>query len=388
MLGGNSAIARGALTVARISGERFWITYQLTCAKGEDPAVKARDITFEQTVEMPTGSFPAEIEERIVGKVEALERLEGSRWRAVLSYNTLTIGTDLPQFLNLLFGNISLKSGIRVTDIEWPASLLDTFRGPEFGVAGLRELCGVRRRPLLCAALKPMGFSAGELADLCYQLALGGIDIIKDDHGLANQQTAPFRHRVEQCQVAVTRANQLTGGNSLYFPNVTSGASEIHENVKFARGAGCRGILISPLLVGLDTVRWIAESAQMPIFAHPSLAGAFFAPDHGIAAEILLGQIFRIAGSDGVIYPNAGGRFSFSEETCEAINWQLRKPLGYMNPSFPVPGGGISIERVPYWIDRYGIDTIFLIGGSLYIEPDLEQASKHLVDSVRRHCGA
>jgi ribulose-bisphosphate carboxylase large chain len=372
----------------RTPGERFSITYELTCERGEDPADKARDIALEQTVELPDGAFPGEIEERIVGKVESLDEIGDDCWRAVLSYNTITVGSDLPQFVNLLFGNISLKSGILVTGIEWPPSLLDALRGPEFGVAGLRELCGVRRRPILCTALKPLGYSAGELADLCYQFALGGVDIIKDDHGLANQQTAPFRHRVERCQEAVARANQLTGGNSLYFPNVTGSAHEIRENVKFARAAGCRGLVVSALVVGLDTVRWIAETAQMAVLTHPSLAGAFFAPGHGIAPEVLLGQIFRVIGSDGVIYPNVGGRFSFSETTCEAVNWHLRKPLGYMNPSFPAPGGGISVERIPYWIDRYGIDTIFLIGGSLYAQGDLEQASRRMVDGVRRHCGA
>ena len=42
-----------------------------------------------------------------------------------------------------------------------------------------------------------MGLPAHALADLAYQFALGGIDIIKDDHGLADQSFAPFKERVE-----------------------------------------------------------------------------------------------------------------------------------------------------------------------------------------------
>ena len=51
---------------------------------------------------------------------------------------------------------------------------------------------------------------------------------------------------------------------------------------------------------------------------------------------------------------------------CEAINRNLRQPLGTLRPSFPTPAGGIDVERMPDWIKRYGTDTIFLIGSSLY----------------------
>jgi len=44
-----------------------------------------------------------------------------------------------------------------------------------------------------------------------------GVDLIKDDHSLADQTSAPFAERVERCQEAVVRANDETGGNALYF---------------------------------------------------------------------------------------------------------------------------------------------------------------------------
>lgn len=131
-------------------------------------------------------------------------------------------------------------------------------------------------------------------------------------------------------------------------------------------------------------MRVMAATSGLAILAHPSLAGAFFHADHGIGAEVLLGEIFRVVGADGVIYPNVGGRFAFSEATCAAINANLRRPLGPLLPSFPVPGGGIDVARLPHWIDRYGTETIFLIGGSLYAQPDV--ARRDLLEAVRRHC--
>lgn len=370
----------------RHSPERLRVTYRLTLAEGEDPDAKARDIAWEQTVELPEGSIPLDVEQRIVGEVEAVEPLEAGRWKAVISYDPVTVGADLPQLLNLLFGNISLKAGILVTGMDLPPSLLGRFPGPQLGIQGVREVCGVQTlRPLLSVAAKPVGLTADALADVCYRLARAGIDIVKDDHGLADQETAPFRHRVERCQRATERANTETGGRSVYFPNITGPASTLEERVRLARAAGCRGALVSPLLVGLDTVRWLAESSGLAMLSHPALAGAFWHEGHGIAAEVLLGTVFRLIGSDGVIYPNVGGRFPVSLGTCEAINRNLRAPLGHVRPAFPVAAGGIEAARVPYWTGRYGPDTMFLVSSSLYAQPDLEGAARSLVDAVKRH---
>ena len=143
---------------------------------------------------------------------------------------------------------------------------------------------------------------------------------------------------------------------------------------------------MSPLLVGLDAVRCLAAPGDLAVMAHPSLAGVFFHDRHGIAPAVLLGELFRVVGSDAVIYPNVAGRFTLSRATCEAINASLRKPLGSLKPAFPVPAGGIDAARVPEWIDRYGVDTMFLIGGSLYAQRDLARAAGDLLDVVRRHC--
>ena len=363
---------------------RLRVTYHLV-GSSRLAAAKARDIAFEQTVELPANAVPPEVAARVAGRVESVESLGRGRSRAVISFDAGVVCGDLPQLLNLLFGNISLKTGILIAGVEWPDELLAALSGPRLGIAGLRELTGVRGRPLVCTALKPLGLSAPQLAQLAYGFARAGIDLIKDDHSLADQTTAPFGERVERCVEAIVRANRETGGNALYFPNVTSSPSEMVERAGAARRAGCRGVVVNALAAGLGAVSAIAATTGLAVMSHPSLAGAFFHPDHGIAPEVLLGDLFRVAGSDAVIYPNVGGRFTFSEATCAAINARLRGPLGPVPPSFPVPAGGIDAARVPHWIERYGADTIFLIGGSLYTQADPATAAERLVAAVRRH---
>lgn len=358
--------------------ELLSVDYLLSCAAEEDPAEKARGIALEQTVELPGRAISPAVRERVVGRVDPPRPLGGGRWTVRIDYPLAAIGGELTQLLNLLFGNVSLKDGIRLQGVRWPASLLRELGGPGHGIAGLRRLTAAEGRPLLCTALKPMGSSVAELAEHAYHFALGGIDLIKDDHGLANQPDAPFQARLQACAAAVARANAETGGNSLYLPHVTAGYAELPRRLEAAREVGCRAVLLNPWVTGLDAMRWARDQYGLAIMAHPALTGSYFRSEHGLSPELMLGDLFRLAGADAVIYPNVGGRFGFDAATCAAINDRLRRPLGGLAPAFPTPGGGMDVARAGHWVERYGNDTILLIGGSLYARGDLTAASRAL----------
>jgi ribulose-bisphosphate carboxylase large chain len=220
-----------------------------------------------------------------------------------------------------------------------------------------------------------MGLSAQNLADLAYQFALGGMDIIKDDHGLANQPFAPFEERVQRCAEAVARANSETGGRCIYMPGLVAPADRVLERALFAKRAGAGGLLVAPGLVGLDAMRRLAddERVALPIMSHPAFQGSFVTSgDSGISHYALFGQIARLAGADVSVFPNYGGRFSFSREECRRIADGAAAPMEHIKPIFPAPGGGMSLQRVPDMLELYGREVVFLIGGGLHRRsPDL-----------------
>lgn len=367
--------------------DRIRVTYRLTADEATARAM-AEDICIEQTVEFPPDLLPTgDIRDRIVGRVESLRPVDQGAFEATISYSTITLGDELPQLLNVLFGNISIKHGIRVQSLEFPASVYQIFRGPRFGREGLRHLLGVWDRPLLATALKPMGLSPKELAQAAYQFAVGGIDIIKDDHGLADQSPAPFRERVGRCQEAVMKANSLTGGRSLYVPSVSAPSDRILERAMFACEAGAGGLLICPGLTGFDAVRQLASEYRiaLPLLIHPSFLGSFVTnPTGGISHYALFGQLTRLAGGDAVIFPNYGGRFSFSRSECLEIVEGTSVGMGVIKPIFPAPGGGMSLARVPEMVATYGREVILLIGGDLHRPgPNLAENARRFVDSVR-----
>jgi ribulose-bisphosphate carboxylase large chain len=357
--------------------------YHLTCDTKADATAKALDIAREQTVEVPEDTAP-EIEARLVGRIESIEPDGSGRWRVVIAYDPVIVGGGVTELFNLLFGNISMKPGVRLIDLDFPESMLRALPGPRFGIPGIREVCNASLRPLICTATKPLGLDAKALAELCYRFARAGTDIVKDDHNLADQASAPFRERVERCQEAVQRANRETGGQTLYFPNITGSLTGFADRLEVTARAGCRGVLVNLLPQGVDAARAIGERGLV-VLSHPTMSGAFFGTDHGIAADVLYGLLYRVIGSDGVVYTNVGGRFSyFTLELCQAINRRLRVPLGPIRPAFPVPGGGVDAARIAHWIDVYGNDTMFLIGSSLLRAPDLEAATRQVVEQVRK----
>ena len=231
----------------QLTGERFSVVYRIVGTETAALAV-ARDICIEQTIEFPEECVTeGAIRDFIFGRIEKMERYRESgkeneepenfnkiieqclkdsseSYLVEISYALEICAAEFTQLLNVIFGNISIKPGIRVEKILLSPSLLGLLRGPRFGRVGLRQILEVPKRPLLFSALKPMGLSARELARLAYQFALGGIDIIKDDHGLSDQKFAPFAERVKLCSEAVHKANQETGRRTIYVPNVTAPA--------------------------------------------------------------------------------------------------------------------------------------------------------------------
>lgn len=356
-------------TTLTVGGSRFRATYAIVGTPGE-VADKAERIGVEQTIEFPADLVADDdIRRHVIGRVESVVATGPATCDAVISYAVETTGAELPQLLNVLFGNCSLYPGVRLAGLDLPPDLLGRFRGPRFGVPGLRALLGVPARPILTSALKPMGLGPDELAGIAGIMARGGMDVIKDDHGLANQPFAPWEARVRACAAAVRQANAETGRLSLYLPSLNGPADELFERARIAKDAGAGGLLVLPGLAGLDTMRALAEDDDLalPIMGHPAFMGSFVIhEDAGIEHGVLFGTLFRLAGADMAVFPSYGGRFAFSREACASIAGACRAPLEALAPIFPTPGGGMTLARVAEIEAFYGPDTALLVGGDLH----------------------
>lgn len=337
---------------------RILATYRIQAPAAEIRA-RAEALAVEQSVEMPVAAIddPRVLAE-VVARVEAI-RPAGDAHEVVLGIAAETTGLEASQLANMLFGNCSLQPEVSLQDVDFPGEVRDAFPGPAFGIAGLRATAGAPGRPLTCSALKPQGAPVEHLARLAATFARAGIDVVKDDHGIANQRYGPFALRVPAVQQAIDAANRETGGRTVYAPTFSGGPRALEEQVRIARDCGVRAALVAPMLVGLPVFVELRERLGIPVLAHPGFAGGRIAP------ALLLGRMFRLLGADATIFPNHGGRFSYSRDTCLAIARDARAPWGAFPATVPVPAGGMSVERVPEMIADYGRDVMLLVGGGL-----------------------
>lgn len=319
---------------------------------------RAKTIAVEQSVEMPVAAIDdAHVLDNIVGQVDAITPVGDGAFEVRIGLATATTGPEVGQLMNMLFGNTSIHDDVTLQDVILPSHVAAGFGGPNQGLEGLRARCGAKTRAMTCSALKPQGMPAEALGALAGQMARGGIDFIKDDHGLADQAYSPFAARVASCARAVREA----GTPTRYLPSLSGNLDQLRRQVRLARDEGLDTVLIAPMVVGLPAFHaLVKEFPDTGFMAHPALAGAA-----RIAPPLLLGKLFRLFGADATVFPNYGGRFSYSPETCKALAGAALAPWDGLGPTLPVPAGGMTVDRVPEMLEFYGANTMLLIGGGL-----------------------
>ena len=337
----------------------------------------ARKIAIEQSVECPESLITPDIEDHYVGDIVKIESNSRNKYEITLAYPEEVLSEQYNQLLNLCFGNVSMYQDVRLIDIKLPASAEVNFSGPTFGIQGIREKLGVFKRPLLATALKPRGYSDQQFANLVYEFSIGGGDIIKDDQNLIGSFDQ-FKQRVTLCLDAIKKSEDEKGRSCLYFPFVSAPYEELDKYFEWIKRQEVQGVLLAPLILGLDTARGLAKKYNLIYMAHPSFTGSYCVPrTNGMSHHLLYGLLMRLAGVDISVFPNTGGRFDFSKQDCKSISNELTKPLGDIKSAFPCPAGGMQYSDLHTMCNWYGEDSVFLLGGSLL------EHSNRLSDSTR-----
>ena len=350
---------------------RLQAIYHIRCDARSIEA-RSRALAVEQSVEMPVAAIADEfVRAEIVGRVEAITEQQPGLFEVRIALAAETVGHDPGQLINMLFGNTSLHEDVVLHDVELPRELAKAFGGPRHGLHELRRRVGAPARALTCSALKPQGLPPQRLADLALRFARGGVDYIKDDHGLADQIYSTFAARVEVIAAAL-RSIERSGATVRYAPSLSGDLDAMRRQIGIARQAGVETVMAAPMVMGLSNFhRLVRDNPTIAFIAHPSMAGAA-----RIAPPLLLGKLFRMLGADAVVFPNHGGRFGYSADTCRALAHAALGDCEELRPCMPVPAGGMTVDRVAEMLDFYGTEVMLLIGGALL------EAGEHLLEAT------
>ena len=129
-------------TINTTTNERFFVDYRITLNDGQDIKKIAQEICIEQTVEIPEDCVPqTHWDYGITGIVEDIIPSDKIKNQVLvsISYHCDISSYSVPQLLNTLFGNISLKNNIRIDNLRVPQSFSQLLPGPRWGIDGIRE---------------------------------------------------------------------------------------------------------------------------------------------------------------------------------------------------------------------------------------------------------
>lgn len=296
-----------------------------------------------------------------------------------IAFPMANMGTSIPMMLSTVFGNISASGMLKFIDCAFPKKYIEQFQGPKFGVQGLRDVLGVHDRPLLNAMIKPnIGWTPEEGAELFYQAAKGGVDIIKDDELMpADESFCPLKERVTRFMEKERKAFEETGEHTLYAVNITDKIDKIRDNAYKAIEYGTNCLMLNTYTAGHGALQMLAEdpNIKVPILAHVDFVGAYASSTYtGISAPLVIGKLTRLAGGDFQINGHPWGKFPIAYKTFYRSFKFFTQPWWNIKPMMYACSGGTTQFVVKNCIDELGVDIILAAGGGVHGHPDGSEA--------------
>ena len=187
---------------------------------------------------------------------------------------------NMPNILSSVAGNVfGLKAlkNLRLLDIEFPKQLLNTFKGPAFGIAGIRKLLNVPKRPLVGTIIKPkLGLETKDHAKVAYEAWYGGCDVVKDDENLSSQKFNPFEERLTQTLEARDKAQEETNERKVYMINITAETNLMLKRAQAVVDQGGEYVMVDILTCGWSALQTLRDqNFKLVIHAHRAGHAAF-----------------------------------------------------------------------------------------------------------------
>jgi ribulose-bisphosphate carboxylase large chain len=284
-------------------------------------------------------------------------------------------GGNMPNVLSSVAGNVfGLKTlkNLRLLDIEFPAKLVGSFKGPKYGIEGVRKLLKVPERPLVGTIIKPkLGLKTADHAKVAYEAWAGGCDIVKDDENLSSQAFNPFEERVVKTLEMRDKAETETGERKVYMANITAETDVMLKRAEFVVAHGGEYVMVDILTCGFSALQTLRDKdLKLVIHAHRAGHAAFTKNSkHGIAMRPIA-KIARIIGVDQLHVGTVVGKMSETKQEVVDNIEALKTPMDGIKPVLPVASGGLHPRLVPALMELFGCDIVIQAGGGIHGHPN------------------
>ena len=262
----------------------------------------------------------------------------------------------------------------RLVDFHLPDSAYRYFPGPRFGPEGTRQILGLDSGELIVGTIvKPTsGLAPEQVAEICYEAALGGMRFIKDDEKMLNVPYCPLGKRVRLVSQVLRRAEQQTGQKVIYAPHITAGPDRILDNARIAIENGANALMMNFLAAGFGSLEILRRSGdlQVPIYAHCGGKEAFTrVPGQGVDERAIV-RFVRLLGGDYFRVSTIGGYLIGGDrDTIENQLLVMREPMAGIKPMMPVVSGGLKPGNLGENLALVGFDAMMLAGSGVNSHP-------------------
>ncbi|MSU61302.1 MAG: ribulose 1,5-bisphosphate carboxylase [Pedosphaera sp.] len=301
--------------------------------------------------------------------------LKYQRAEVTLSFPFANVGANLPTLVATVCGNLyelSDHTGCKLLDLELPPAFGEKYPGPQFGVAGTRELAGVYDRPIFGTIVKPsVGLSPAQTAELVRELGEAGIDFVKDDELQADGPHCPLKDRVSAVMRVINNLAEKTGKKVMFAFNITDDLDAMlrHHDTVVAAGGTC--VMVSLHSVGLAGLVELRKRCALPIHGHRNGWGLY-------TRHPLLGveypawqKLWRLAGVDHLHVNGLQNKFWEPDDSV------VRSVRACMTPMFrpddtamPVLSSGQWGGQAPETYRLTGTtDLMYVAGGGIMAHP-------------------
>lgn len=296
---------------------------------------------------------------------------------------------NMPEILSSIAGNIfgmKAVNNLRLQDISFPKSIVRSFKGPRYGVDGIRKLLKVKKRPLVGTIVKPkVGLSEKQHAKVAYDAWIGGLDIVKDDENLSSMRFNRFNNRIKETLKLRDKAEKETGEKKIYMANITAETLEMLKRAEYVRSLGGEYVMVDILTAGWASLQTVRDQCSQVIHAHRAMHAAITRyPRHGISM-LTIAKCARLIGVDQLHIGTAHvGKMEGSAGEVQDIENKIEQMISgektpfhslsqnwyNIKPVFAVASGGLHPGMIPKLIDRMGMDIVAQFGGGCHGHPD------------------
>ncbi|NLL94435.1 MAG: ribulose 1,5-bisphosphate carboxylase large subunit [Thermoplasmatales archaeon] len=281
----------------------------------------------------------------------------------------------VPQILSVIAGNLfglEAIGKVRLEDVFFSKPIKSMFKGPKFGIEGLRKRLGRPEKPLVGTIVKPkIGLSPKEMAHYVYEGGKGGLTNSKDDETLVNQAFCPLEDRTVAIAEAIDRLAS-EGHKMMHAVNISTGGHEILEVADRAQSWGANQIMVDVITCGFSAVQALAEdpSVKVPIHVHRTMHGAFTRdPLHGVAM-LPLAKLTRMCGGDALHIGTLGAGKMSGDASGDRNNLEACiDPDQPFKRTMPVSSGGVYPGVVGKIVKAAGMDVQIQAGGGVAGHP-------------------